>query len=263
MAVSHDGGEASGATPSRTYRLLSATYQDKACAEGLLMIDDAGSEIELRQWTGKKKKEETVIARFHLEPDADVLVDGPLLRVSELSVTLESSAMAGEAAEMLRRPARERESLRLLSEAESSVGGFLEAREEAMGFLSLMKADPREALVSAEGMWASDDTREPFDAVYSGYSVRLADSLEKMTSFLAGEEKNLGSGVTDRLYALACTIGGVQNALFEADSDLAPELAALQELGISTTAEDLRMEKPTEKLIRRAHQVLESLATPR
>ena len=53
--------------------------------------------------------------------------------------------------------------------------------------------------------------------------------------------------------------GAVQNALFESDSDLAEEIAALQELGIDTTAQDLRMGSPSERIMHRAHPVLVSL----
>jgi hypothetical protein len=260
LAAPTAGGDVSAQGPSRVYRLVSASYRDKAYPDGILRVNEAGSEIELRQLTGKRKREEEVIARFRLEPDTAVLVDGPLLRVSELSIALESPTVAGEVADLLRRPAREREALKGLSEVESSLGGFLETREEALNLLSRMKVDPRGALLSVESMWTSDDT-EPLDAVYTGYSTRLSGSLEKIKSSLASEEKNLGPSLTERLFALAYAIGAVQNALFEGESDLAQELASLQELGIATTAQDLRLEKPTERLLLRAHQTLAALAT--
>ena len=93
--------------------------RDKEYPEGVLRVNEAGSEIELRQWMGKKKRAETVVARFRLEPNADVRVDGPILRVSELSVTLESPGVAGEVAELLRRPARELETVKLVTDAEA------------------------------------------------------------------------------------------------------------------------------------------------
>lgn len=125
MSSSPAGGDASEA-PSRAYNLLSATYQNKEYQEGVLRVNAAGNEIELSQWTGKKKRVETVIAKFRLEPNADVQVDGALLRVSELSVTLESPGAAGEVADLLRRPARELEAVKLVTDAEASVSGFLE-----------------------------------------------------------------------------------------------------------------------------------------
>jgi len=262
VSVPPAGKVASPEWPPRTYRLVSATYQDKAYPEGVLWVNEAGSEIELRKWTGKDRRTGTAVARFNLEPNVDVLVEGPLLRVSGLSITLESPGVAGEVADLLGRPAKESEAVRLLSEAESSVSGFLEAREEALNVLSRIKVDPRDALFEVQSMGTTDDT-EPLDAVYSHYSTLLAASLEKMTSSLATGEKALGSRVTNRLYALAYAIGAVQNALFEGGSDLAQELAALQELGIATTAEDLRMAKPTERLMLRAHQELVVLATAR
>jgi hypothetical protein len=152
--------------------------------------------------------------------------------------------------------------VRLVSEAESSVTGFLEVREQALNLLSRIRVDPRGAMFEVQSMWTTEDT-EPLDAVYSNYSVLLAKSLEKMTSSLATGETALGSGVTNRLYALAYAIGAVQNALFEGGSDLAQELAALQELGIATTIEDLRTAKLTERLMLRAHQELVVLATAR
>ncbi len=260
MATPAAGAEAPGQAPSRAYRLVSASYRDKAYPDGILRVNEAGDEIELRQLGGRRKKEEAVIARFRLEPNAEVLVDGPLLRVSELSIALESPAVAGEVADLLRRPAREQEALRGLSEAESSLRGFLETREEALNLLSRMRVDPRGALLSVESMWTTEGT-EPLDAVYSGYSARVSESLEKMKSSFASGEKGLGPALTERLFALAYTVGAVQNALFEEESDLAQELASLQELGIATTAQDLRLEKPTERLLLRAHQALVALAT--
>jgi len=255
------GGDASEA-PSHAYSLVSATYQNKEYPDGTLRVNEAGNEVELSQWTGKKRRAETVVARFHLEPNADVLVDGALLRVSELSVTLESPSAAGEVADLLRRPAREIEVARLVSEAEASVSGFLEAREEALSLLSRIKVDPRGALFVVDSTTTATDT-EPLDAFYSTYSARLAESLEKMKSSLAGGEKSLGSGATDRLYAIAYTVGAVQNALFEGDSDMVQELDALHELGIATTAQELGMERPTARLMLRAHPALVALATSR
>jgi hypothetical protein len=262
VSASPAGKVASPEWPLRTYRLVSATYQDKAYPEGVLRVNEAGSEIELTKWTGKDRRTGAVVARFNLEPNVDVLVDGALLKVSGLSITLESPGVAGEVADLLRRPTREREAVMLVSEAESSVSGFLEVREEALNVLSRIRVDPRGALFEVQSMWTNDDT-EPLDAVYSKYSTLLAESLEKMTSSLAGGEKVLGSGVTNRLFALAYTIGAVQNALFEGDSDLVQEIASLHELGIETTAQDLRMPKPTERLMLRAHQELVVMVTAR
>lgn len=260
MAAPAADAGASSQAPSRAYKLVAATYRDKAYPDGILRVNEAGDEIELRQLSGRRKREEAVVARFRLEPDAEVSVDGRLLRVSELSITLESPALAGELADLLRRPAREREALRGLSDVEASLGGFLETRQEALNLLSRMRVDPRGALLSMESMWTADDT-EPLDAVYAGYSSRLSESLEKMKSSFASHEKSLGPALTERLFALAYSIGAVQNALFEGESDVAPELATLQELGIATTAEDLKLEKPTERLLLRAHQALVALAT--
>ena len=262
MSSSPPDGDASTEGPSRAYPLVSATFQNREYPEGILRVNEAGSEIELRQWTGKKKRAEALIAKFRLEPNVEVLVDGPLLRVSGLSVTLESPAAAGEVAELLRRPAKELEAVRLVSEAETSVSRFLESREEALSTLSRIQADPRNALFAFGSTSTAGDT-EPLDAVYSTYSARLAESLEKMKASLVGGEKSLGSSATDRLYAIGYTVGAVQNALFEGDSDLAQELAALQELGIATTAQELRMEKPTARLMVRAHPGLVALATSR
>src|SRR5271170_3701010 len=135
--------------PSRTYKLVSATYQDKKYSDGFLLVDASKRDLELRQWTGKKKKDEAVIARFHLEPNAEVRVDGPLLVVSEFAITLESPELAAEMAGLLAGPSRAPEWAGRLAEAESAVDAFLELREEATNLLSRMKADPRGAVLSA------------------------------------------------------------------------------------------------------------------
>jgi hypothetical protein len=217
--------------------------------------------VELRQWIGRRKKAQETLTRFQTDPTAEVLVDGPMVRFSDFSVTLESPSKAAELADLLRRPAREREAVRLLSEAEKALLECVETRGEAMTFLSKMKVDPREALIGAQSLWAADDTKEPLEAVYSSHSARLAVSLEKMISSFGESEKKLGPGVVDRLYALAYTMGAVQDALFERDSDMVEELAALREMGVVTTAQDLRTRAPLEQLLQRAHPVLVGLST--
>lgn len=253
-------GEDAPEAPSHAYRLVSATYQNREYPEGVLAVNESGNEIELRRWMGKTKRPDIAIARFHLEPNADVRVEGAVLRVSELSATLESPGVAGEVAELLRRPARELETARLVTEAEASVGVFLQTREEALDLLSRIKTDPRGALFASTA-GSTTAGAEPLGSFYSTYSARLAESLQKMKASLAGGEKGLGPGATDTMYAIAYTIGQVQNALFERDSDLVQELAALQELGITTTAQELRTERPTARLLVRAHPVILSLAT--
>jgi len=203
------GGDASTESPPHAYKMVSAIYQNKEYPEGTLSVNAAGTEVELRQWTGKKKRAETVVARFRVEPNAEVAVDGALLRVSELSVTLESPGVAAEVTDLLRRPARELETLRLVSEAEASVSRFLEAREEALNQLSRIVVDPRTALFDLDSTWNPAEGKEPLDSVYSTCSARLAESLEVMKSSLAEGEKGLGAGATDRLYAIAFTVGAV------------------------------------------------------
>src|SRR5713226_5453283 len=258
--------ESTGPSPAgglRTYKAISASLRDKTYPDVLLLIDEARFEVELKQWIGRRKKGQATITRFPVDPTAEVLVDGPLLRFSGLSVKLESPSKAAEIAEVLRRPGREREATRLLSEAEKALLECVKTREEAMTFLSKMKVDPREALIAAESLWPVGDTKEPLEAVYSSYSGRLAVSLEKMTSWLADYEKKLGPGVVDRLYALAYTMGAVQDALFEGDSDMVEELSALRELGVVTTAQELRTGTSLEQLVQRAHPVLVRFATAR
>ena len=254
---------ASSAGDARTYKAISASLRDKTYSDVVLLIDEARFEAELKQWIGRRRKRQATITRLAVDPTADVIVDGPLLRFSELAVTLESPSKATEIAEILRRPAREREAARLLSEAEKALLDCVGTREEAMTFLSKMKVSPREALIGAESMWAAGDTKEPLEAVYSSYSARLAVSLERMTSSFVEYEKKLGPAVVDRLYALAYTMGAVQDALFEGDSDMVEELSALREMGVATTAKEMRTGTSFEQLIQRAHHVLLGLATAR
>ena len=243
------------------YKLVSATYKDKAYPDGVFLVDETRGEIELRQWVGRRKKEQAPVARFRFEPTTEVSVDGPLLKVSELSITLESPAVAAQVAALLRRPAHEREANRVLADSESAVREFLKSRGEVLAFLSRLKADPREALLSAESSWGDDDTKEPIDAVCSSYSSNLALSLERMTSSVTDAERSLGPKVTERLYAVACTIGAIQDSLFEGDPGTAEEQSALRELGIAATALELRSEDAIERLLQRAHHSLLDLAS--
>lgn len=261
MASPEEGAEASPAASVLTYRFASATYRDKKYSRGVFILDVPRMEIELRQSTRKMwRKVETVIARFRVESTAEVKLEGALLKVSDLALVLESPGAAGEVAELLARPAEERRRAKFLSEAESALGEFLGKREEAMSLLARVRKEPREALLSVRSMWPEDDAGEPIDAIFSGYTNTLTESLQSMRASLDESEKVLGSRLGGRLYALAYTVGAVQDALFKTDSDLAEELAALQELGVSMTAEDLRMEKPTERMLLRAHPALQSLS---
>jgi hypothetical protein len=260
LAASPEAGEVPSDLPSHDYNVLTATYLDKTYADVVLRLADSGAEMELREWTSKKKEAQSVVARFRLEPNAEVSLDGPQLKVAELAITLESPSTATQVALTLGLRGREREALRLLLEAESSVGGFLETREQAMNLLSWLKADPRGAMLSVESLWTEPGT-EPLDAVYASYSARVAESFGRMTSSLSGAEKGLGTPATEMLYALTYTIGAVQDALLQGDSDMAPELAALKEFGMTATAEELRTEKPSARLVALAHPALVAVAT--
>lgn len=247
---------------SRTYSVLSANFRDKAYPESFLFFNDDRNEMELREWTGKKKKDQTIIARFRVEPSASVLVDGPVLRVSELSITFDTPAAAQEVAELLRQPAKQREYLILLSEGEAAVKDVLKTKEEAVAFLAMMRTDPRRALVGSSSLWPEDDVREPFEAIQAAYSARVSDSLEKMKSSLATTEHHLGAAIAKKLYAVAYTIGAVQEANFRGDPDLTQEITALSALGIVVTVEELRAGISAEKLLQRAHPALVSLTVP-
>jgi hypothetical protein len=260
MAPDDSGDTLAGGEP-RTYRLVSASFREKAFPDGVLLVDPGRSEIELRQRTGRRKKEQTTIARFRIEPTAVVQIDGPVLRISELSVTLQSPSQAGEIAELLRAPGRELELTRLVTEAVSAVRQFTETRERAMTFLAKMRVNPREAMMGEESAWAADDSREPLEAVYSSYSTSVAGSLDRMTSSLDETEKELGRDMVERLYALAYVTVAIQDALFDGESELGAEVAALQELGIAATALELRMGAPSERVVERAHPVLVAIAT--
>jgi hypothetical protein len=259
MSASSDGVEPAAGQTSE-YRFVSATYGDKTYSNGVLLVDEARSEMELRQRVGMIRKRQTTVVKFRVEPTAKVVVDGTRLIVSELSVSLDSAAKAAALADVLGRPARELETAQGLSEAESALQEFIVSREQAIAFLLLMKVNPREAMLGAESLWAAEDSGDPFDAACSSYSARLADALERLTSSLASAEKKAGPVVAERIYALAYALGTIQNALLRGDLKQDQELAALQELGVAATAQDLQTEKPTERLLLRAHPVLVSLA---
>jgi hypothetical protein len=258
-ASSDEGGELIAGQTSE-YRFVSATYGDRTYSNGVLLVDEAQSEIELKQRVGRIRKKLATIVKFRVEPTARVMLEGSRLIVSELSISLDSAAKAAVLADILGRPAKELEIAQGLSEAESALQEFVVSREQAITFLSLMKVNPREAMLGAESLWAADDSNDPFDAVCSSYSARLADSLERLTSSLASAETKVGPVVTERIYALAYALGTVQNALLEGDFKQDQTLAALQELGVAATAQDLQTEKATERLLLRAHPVLVSLA---
>jgi hypothetical protein len=247
--------------PALTYKVVSATYQGKTYADSVLQIDDSSMEVELKSWTGRRKKVQTTVVSLRLEPTVGVLVDGAALRVLDLTVTLESPERAGEVAEVLRRPGKKLEAVRRLSEVEALVREFLDSRDEALTFLSKMKTDPRATLLESKSMWTSDVGKEPLEEIRSKYSERVSESLGKMMSSLSAAEVKLGPKLVERIYALSYTIGAVQDALFEGKPSLEEELVALQEVGVAATAEDLRLENPTKTLLERAHPVLVSIAT--
>lgn len=245
----------------RAYDVVLAVHRDKRYRGCVLLLDPVKKEMELRQLvTKRRKKVETVIARFRVEPTAEVKLEGAVLHASELSITLESEGSAQEVADLLKRPVPDDGRAKALHDAEASVVGFLKEREEVLGFLSQMRVDPRKAVIERRSMWAEEDAREPFEAIRSSYAKELTSSLETLKAGLTAAEKTLGIKVSGRLCALACTIAAAQDALLDERSDLVPELAALQELGIAMTAADLRLGEPTERLMLRAHTGLEALA---
>jgi hypothetical protein len=258
--LSHDPRPPSEAVASHAYKLRSATYRDNKYPDGILAIYEARSEVELRRPTGKKRREESVVARFQLQPTTDIIVDGATIRVSELSVTMESASVAVEVGNILMRPARIQRALRHLADAESAVAAFLEAREEAVNVLTRMTTDPRRTILTVESLW-SDEKKEPLDAIHASLSTRVGESLDKMIGQLMGSEKDLGPRVTDRLYALAYTVGQVQDDVFCKARSLAEDLAALQELGIETSAGDLKTENLSERIMAMARPSLAALAT--
>ncbi|HUI01598.1 MAG TPA: hypothetical protein VLU99_03760 [Nitrososphaerales archaeon] len=244
---------------SLEYRLVSATYRDKVYPDGVIFIDSRG-EIELRQWTGKKgKKVQVPVARFRPELPVNVMVNGSLLKVSELTISLESASQASEVAEFLKRPPRVQQAEQVLSIAEASVKEFLVSREQAVVFISRLKTDPRGALLGAESIWAADEKKEPIDAVYASYSLRLAEAINKMVASLGGAERQLGPAVFERMCALAYTVGMAQNAALTGAAGNEQLFAALQELGIAANAQDLGSEKMTERFLQRAHPALVAL----
>ena len=239
----------------KIYKLVSATYLGKFYPEGLLLVDASRREIELREWVGKKKREQAVVARFRLEPHAVVLVEGATVKVHDLAVTLESSSVANEAASLFNdEPTKEVEEPKPLQDAVSAAMEFLKEREEAVGFFHELAANPRSALLGAESMWT--DQSDPLDAVYAGYSGELAESLGKLKSSLADSERTLGPGASERLYAFIYTLGAIQNAMLAPDSTYAQEIAALKEFGISATVQELRAPGCAERLMERAHSAL-------
>lgn len=243
---------------SRAYRLTGATYRDGKFPDGILAVYESRGEIELRRPTGKKRREESVVAKVRLEPTTEIVVDGATISVSGLSMTLESASVAVEVADIMRRPARVQMALKHLAEAEAKVAAFLEARDEAVNILTRMTADPRRTILTVESLW-TDDEKEPLGAIHTALSVRVGESLDKMISELMNAEKDLGPRVTDRLYAVAYTVGQVQDDVFTKKS-LADDLMALQELGIETSAGDLKTENLAQRLMAMAHPSLVALA---
>jgi hypothetical protein len=200
-----------------------------------------------------------VVARFAVQDQAEISTEGTTLRVSELSLRLESSDVALEVAKLLRAPALTGPDSDPLPQAEERLRDFLVAREEALGFLQSVRKDPRAALLAAQSMWPQGDTGDPYDAISSAFASRVTRSQQAARAFLDAVQMRIGYTTMQRLYALAYTVGASQDALFSG-SDATLELAALQELGIPTTMEDLRLAKSSEKLMERAHPVLEALA---
>ena len=243
---------------SREYKFLTANYRDRVYPDGVLIVDEVG-EIEIRQWIGRGKKAQAPVVRFRPELPVNVVVEGAQLRVSELSIALESPSKASELAELLRRPVRAQEAERSLGEVEASLREFLVSREETLAFLARLKTDPREVLVSAESLWAADDNRDSLDAVYSTYSAKLGESLDKMTLSLGVAETTLGPIVYERLCALAYLVGATQDATLEGEAGRGQVLAALKELGISADAEDFEKDKLTDRFLQQAHPALVAL----
>lgn len=246
--------------PPREYKLAGAVYKDTSYPDAVLVVYEERSDLELRHPEGKRSRDDPVIARFHVEPNAEVKVEGASMKISDLSITLESSAYALEVEDLLRRPARVQKALKVLATAEAALGEFLETRDDAVGILLRMRTEPRKALLAAESLWTIEDT-PPVDSIQQTLSARVSESLDKMTAALAPAEAVLGPRVAERLYAVAYAVGTVQNDLLGDDSVLASDVAALKEIGIETSVADVHMENLAKRLLSLAHPGLEALAT--
>lgn len=243
-----------------SFRIESGAFHDRRFKEGILVVEYAKRLLELHQFANRKSKEEVLVARFKVEPHAEVSADGKTLRVSELTLKLDSPRSAGEVLSLLRRAPPEPPKTDPLSEAEAAVRSCLEAREEAMAFLSRVRTDFRGALLGSAWMWKAGDERTPLEAVVSEYSARVGGGLDAAKTLVSGAEGALGGPTVERLYALACTLGAIQDAMFEGSSELTEEVQALKALGVSVTAEELRMDKLSERVMLRAHPVLQGLS---
>ncbi|MDG6915810.1 MAG: hypothetical protein JRN23_02940 [Nitrososphaerota archaeon] len=224
------------------------------------MVDEARRLLEVRSGGDRRSSEETLVARFRVEQSATVTADGKSLRVSDLTLKLDSSRSAAEVAAILKRGTPAPVDTDALARAEGALGSCLGAREEAMGFLSRARADPRGALLAAGSMSHAAVAGGLLEAVVSEYSARLSGAVDEAKSVLVAAEASIGAQTAERLSAVACTVGAVQDALFEGRSDLSQEVQALQGLGLSVTAEELRMEGLAERLMARARPVLEAVS---
>lgn len=243
-----------------SFRIESGNFHDRKFKEGVLVVHYAKRLLELMQYADRKSKQEVLVARFKVEPHAEISADGKTLRVSELTLKLDSPRSAAEVVSLLERAPPPPPKTDPLSQAEAAVKSCIDAREDAMGFLSRARVDHRAALLGSASMWKQGDERNPFEAVVSEYSARVDAALDGAKAVVSGTEGALGGPAAERLCALACTVGAIQDALFEGGSDLAHEVQALKDLGVSVTVEELRMDKLSERIMPRAHPVLVALS---
>ncbi len=113
-----------------------------------------------------------------------------------------------------KKEADEKAKLALLH-AEDPIRSFLATREEALGFLFDLRANPRKVMLNLSSEFANKQIEDPVDAKTKLYSQRLSKSMDALNLSLLEVETQSGKDQANKLYAIIYFVGELQEALFE------------------------------------------------
>jgi hypothetical protein len=157
-------------------------------------------------------------------------------------------------ASLIAQPRHEAEvhSRQALHHAEETIRNFLEIREEALAFLSNLRANPRKTMLELSGTFVGKNPADPVGEMLALYTTRLAKSMEEVQAAVSDVETKGGKDQADRLYSTLYLIGKLQDLFFQGKDPKKLEIlkAFARELGFNDALlDEVAKKSETERVV--------------
>jgi len=103
----------------------------------------------------------------------------------------------------------------VLLHAEDPVRSFLATREEALGFLFDLRANPRKVMLNLSSEFAYKQVEDPVEVKTKLYLEKLSKTMDALNRSLSDVETQAGKDQANKLYAITYFVGKLQEALFQ------------------------------------------------